>query len=117
MNQDAVRAALRDLALELAGLLPERAEAIAEAFARARASPGSVEARENLRVLAHRMRGSAGSHGFEELSVEAGLIEDALLAGGDAVPAEAWDGMAERVAKIRAGAASAAREAREEGDG
>jgi hypothetical protein len=111
MREDAVRSALRELARELAVLLPARADAIAEAFERARANPSSVEARESLRVLAHRMRGSAGSHGFDGLSREAGVIEDCLLAGKESLAADVWSLLAARVGEIRAGAERAAREA------
>jgi HPt (histidine-containing phosphotransfer) domain-containing protein len=111
MNHDAVRAALRELARELAPLLPERAEAIAAAFAQAHANPESGEAREALRVLVHRMRGTAGSHGFHDLSVEAGCIEDEILAGDERGIDEAtWTELAARVETIRAGAARAARD-------
>ncbi|MGO8995015.1 MAG: Hpt domain-containing protein [Polyangiaceae bacterium] len=115
MNADAVREALRELAREMAALLPERADAIAKAFERARANPESGEAREGLRVLAHRMRGSAGSHGFAELSRDAGVIEDEILAAGSILTAEVWALLAARVAQICAEASRAAREASAEG--
>jgi hypothetical protein len=114
VTHDAVRAALRELARELAPLLPERARAIAVAFERARANPDDREARGTLRLLVHRMRGTAGSHGFLDLSREAGCIEDGIMAE-DAEAASDWASWAERVEKIRAGAERAARDAASEG--
>jgi HPt (histidine-containing phosphotransfer) domain-containing protein len=112
----AVRDAIRELARELAVLLPERADAITTAFERARANPENLEARETLRVLVHRLRGSAGSHGFDGLSREAGLIEDCLLAEGESLAeAGTWQRLAARVGEIRIGAERAAREAEGEG--
>ena len=115
MTEDPVRAALRELSRELAVLLPERARAIAAAFDRARANPESVEAREALRVLVHRMRGSAGSHGFHELSRDAGLIEDELLGGESSFSQEVWSRLASRVEEIRTRAERVARDAESPG--
>lgn len=112
MTAEAVRNAIRELARELAVLLPARAEAITIAFERARASPENLEARETLRVLVHRLRGSAGSHGFDELSREAGLIEDCLLAEGESLAERGtWQRLAAWVGEIRTGAERAASEA------
>jgi HPt (histidine-containing phosphotransfer) domain-containing protein len=116
VTTDDVRAALVELARELATVLPARADAIAAAFARARANPESSEAREELRGLAHRMRGTAGSHGFHDLSVEAGSIEDEILSrAGSVIPESAWALLAARVESIRAGAARAADDAAKAG--
>jgi HPt (histidine-containing phosphotransfer) domain-containing protein len=116
MTRDPVRVALRELAQELAPLLPARAEAIASAFETARARPESADARESLRLLAHRMRGTAGSHGFHALSKSAGLIEDRILsADGTVLDDEAWVAIAEYVQDIRDGAARAPHEIPSEG--
>jgi hypothetical protein len=66
----------------------------------------------------HRLRGSAGSHGFDGLSREAGVIEDCLLAGGEALADEGtWRLLAARVGEIQRGAERAAREAEGEARG
>ncbi len=111
MNQDALRAALRELATELAPLLPERAEAISRAFEDARAQPENGDAREKLRVLVHRLRGTAGSHGFHAISRSAGLIEDRILsAAGAPLDDAAWLALAGYVADVKDCAARAPQE-------
>jgi HPt (histidine-containing phosphotransfer) domain-containing protein len=108
VKKDAIRAALRELAMELAPLLAARAEAISQAFEDARAQPESGDAREKLRVLAHRLRGTAGSHGFHAISRSAGLIEDRILsAPGAPLDDAAWLVLAGYVADVKDGAARA----------
>jgi len=50
--------------------LPAKARAVSEALAK--------DDRGTAALLAHRLRGTAGSYGFAEVSVAAGSIEDAL---------------------------------------
>ncbi len=112
MNKEAVQQALKELARELAPLLGDRAEAIRSAFEAARvAAPDDREKREQLRILAHRLRGTAGSHGFTAISDDAGHIEEKLIAAGDgAIDATSWTTIAGHVEGIRVAAARAARE-------
>lgn len=53
--------------------LPERLEAIESAFRDAEL--------ETLQVLAHGLRGSGGTYGFDSLSQAAGVLEEGLRAG------------------------------------
>jgi CheY-like chemotaxis protein len=109
-RHEEVRAAARELARELAVTLPDRAGELAEAFGRARAAPESDEARDAVRRVAHRLRGTAGSHGFAAIGAAAASIEDALLAGR---PDDAtWTALAAHVARVHDEAARAAQEAR-----
>lgn len=45
---------------------------------------GQVEVRDELRALAHRVRGTAGSYGFSEVSAAMARIENLLDAGLEA---------------------------------
>lgn len=72
-----VLAALRELQLEYGKVLPELAGKLAEVFRKAIAEPDiQLVALEELRALAHKLRGSAGSYGFPDVGVWATRIED-----------------------------------------
>jgi len=76
--------ALAALRAEYLAHLPELLAELALLVAR---GATDVEARERARVAAHRLRGTAGSYGFEAAGELAGRIEDTLDEGA-AVPAE-----------------------------
>ncbi len=71
---DELEAELAALRLEYAASLSPKARAIVVALA---------TDREEARALAHRLRGTAGSFGFAEVSAAAGALEDALERGED----------------------------------
>jgi CheY-like chemotaxis protein len=85
---------------EYVAALPSRVEELAAAVVQARrpSDAGSVEA---ARTLAHKLRGSAGSHGLAAVSEAAGRIEDAL--GAVTVSgARAWDEIDAALARLHA---------------
>jgi HPt (histidine-containing phosphotransfer) domain-containing protein len=63
-----------------------------------------------LRVAAHKLRGSAATYGFPALSALAASIEEALIASGGAPSASAITGVGEALAAARVEAHRAARE-------
>lgn len=69
---DDVERALAELRREYARELPAKVSAIVEALAR--------NDRATATLLAHRLRGTAGSYGFAEVSAAAATIEAALEA-------------------------------------
>jgi two-component system OmpR family response regulator len=81
--------------------LPGRVEVLAAALDRARADRG-IEILEDARTLAHKLRGSAGSHGMDRLSEAAGRIEEALRRAGGVHGEDAWDQVDKALAAVRA---------------
>jgi CheY-like chemotaxis protein len=81
--------------------LPRRVEVLAAALERARADRG-IDTLEDARTLAHKLRGSAGSHGMDRLSEEAGRIEEALRRAGGVHGEDAWDQVDRALAAVRA---------------
>jgi HPt (histidine-containing phosphotransfer) domain-containing protein len=69
---------LTALRVDYAERLPARVRRIARALRASRRAPGDAELRERARVLAHRLRGTAGSYGLPAVGAAAGRIEDAL---------------------------------------
>jgi HPt (histidine-containing phosphotransfer) domain-containing protein len=67
---DADLAPLVDLFVED---LPDRAELLLDRL--------QVSDFEGLRRLAHQMSGAAGSYGFQEITTEAAVLEDAIIRG------------------------------------
>lgn len=70
-----VMAALRELQEAYAEALPGLAAGLLDAVRRARADAKAKDALEMSRVLSHRLRGTAGSYGFFEISELAAGIE------------------------------------------
>jgi CheY-like chemotaxis protein len=86
----ALEAALAAQRAEYASVLPRRIEALTSALAAAR-EKGSVPMLEAARVLAHKLRGSAGSHGLLTISEAAAAIEEAIRhAEGDPAASGLW---------------------------
>jgi CheY-like chemotaxis protein len=81
--------------------LPRRVELLAAALDKARAEAGT-ETLEAARTLAHKLRGSAGSHGLPGLSEAAGRIEAALRAAAAADGADLqWEPIDAAMAALR----------------
>jgi HPt (histidine-containing phosphotransfer) domain-containing protein len=78
--------------------LKVRLDELAEALARAR--EGALESRDQARLLAHRLAGTAGSYGYDGAGRHAATIE--LLLAADAPLGEAdWRVIAEALAAAR----------------
>lgn len=105
-----IAAAARELAREFAEVLPERVEALAAALAEAKLAPGNAEKREHVIHLAHRLAGTAGSHGFEDVGVAARAIEDLLVDHASHASLEAAHvrRLDDRLAAVKEGAESVA---------
>ncbi len=73
-GHDALAALYRDYAKSL----PRRVRRIGDALRASRRAPGDARSLEKARTLAHRLRGTAGSYGFEAVSAAAGRVEDAI---------------------------------------
>ncbi len=73
-DDEALRRELTLLQQEFVAELPAR-------LARLAAALEQPEPRTEARRLAHQLRGSAGSYGLDAVSVAAGELEEALLAG------------------------------------
>jgi hypothetical protein len=65
-------------------MLPGRVRRIARAVRASRRAPGDADLRERARLLAHKLRGTAGSYGHPAVGTAAGRVEEALGRG-------AWD--------------------------
>ncbi len=87
-NTDPLERELAALRQDYARTLVERVSEITAAVGSAQASPSNQVALSHARNLAHRLRGSAGSYGFDELGAYAARIEEALVNAGK-LPAEA----------------------------
>lgn len=78
--------ALEELRANYRVELPERLEELSRALTAAWESSADLEGLNQVRVLAHRLRGTASSYGFLQVGEEAGQIEDlvieAIAAGG-----------------------------------
>ena len=70
--------------------LPGKLEELRKAVLVARSAPDDAAARSNARLLAHRLSGTAGSYGFPDESVAAGVVESQALAA-DTAPAAQRD--------------------------
>jgi HPt (histidine-containing phosphotransfer) domain-containing protein len=79
-HDELIRAAFAELHVEFASKLPERVRVVAAAIRAAEASRDDAELRAQARGAAHRLRGSAGSYGFPEISATSARIEEALIA-------------------------------------
>ena len=83
-------AAVAELRAEYLPTIPEKLAILESLVLRARAE-GDGDSREELRALAHRLRGTMGSYGFAEIGAPIGRIEDALAPPGGAEPrADIW---------------------------
>ena len=81
----AARAAAEALAELRAGYateLPERVERLAHALHAWHRAPADATRLELARVLAHKLRGTAGSYGFPEVGEAAGRVEEAVKRAG-----------------------------------
>jgi HPt (histidine-containing phosphotransfer) domain-containing protein len=89
-----VLAALRELQAEYGKVLPTLVATLAGALERAKGARSDGEALEEVRLQAHRLRGTAGSYGFREVGEAAIRIEEtvrAMQAGGEgAMPGDPW---------------------------
>ena len=72
--------------------LPGKLEELRRAVRLARATPGDIAARRQARTLAHRLSGTAGSYGFPDESVAAGVVEAQAVAC-DTAPEAARDAL------------------------
>jgi HPt (histidine-containing phosphotransfer) domain-containing protein len=102
--REEIAAAARELAQEFAEVLPARVEALASALAEAKAAPESEALRDQLVLLAHRLAGTAGSHGFDAVGEEARAIENLVVDQGAAMCSDErhWRELEERMAAVRA---------------
>ena len=64
-----------------------------------------------VRRAAHQLRGSGGSHGFPQISLPAGELEDAALAMDRCAVGAALDELGAACSRVRAGVAPGEREA------
>lgn len=80
------------LKVEYGRELPGKLEELRRAVRLARASPGDTAARKLARTLAHRLSGTAGSYGFPDESVAAGVAESQAVAC-DTAPEAARDAL------------------------
>ncbi len=67
---------MADLVELFTGELPKRIESIESAF--------EAQSWDSLRTIAHQLKGSAPSYGFESIGQAAGKVEHGVVAGPDA---------------------------------
>jgi chemotaxis protein histidine kinase CheA len=77
-RDEEIEAAFLELRREFALTLPAKLRELEESVRGSRARPSDKAAWELARQTAHRLRGTAGTYGFEEEGEAAGVIEDAL---------------------------------------
>ena len=107
-HQSQAHDALRALRAEYAKEVPSRVRRLARALRAWRRAPADAPSMERARVLAHRLRGTAGSYGFAAMGEAAGRVEDGILRAVSA-PVEAHDAAwAELWTALRAAEAVAA---------
>jgi diguanylate cyclase (GGDEF)-like protein len=95
---------LARLRQEYARALPAKLDSLAAALDRLRETPGSADLLEAARLLAHRLRGTAGSYGFVDVSAAAGRIEDILVEAPPGGPGPAaWEGLEAALGDARSG--------------
>jgi len=111
--------ALAQLKRVYARELPTKLAGIAEALRQARAFPEDAKVRGRAKSAAHKLRGSAGSHGFAEVGQAAGRIEEALILvdRGDRSPADAslWEALDRAVEEAAAASGAPVDEEAEDG--
>jgi diguanylate cyclase (GGDEF)-like protein len=71
--------AFRTLQAEYARSLPHKLRELAGAVNLVRQEPANAQALDLARQVAHRLRGTAGSYGFEGAGAAAGVVEDVLI--------------------------------------
>ncbi|AKT43717.1 Hpt domain-containing protein [Chondromyces crocatus] len=104
----AIRAALEEMRSEYRAVVPQQLDEIAVHLAQARSGGDEAsvaEALTQMRRLAHRIRGTAGSFGWVSLSQAAGAIEDALEEGAVSLPDETTLHLAAALEEARAAVA------------
>lgn len=79
-QNELIRAAFAELHVEFASKVPARVGVVAATIRAAEASRDDAELRAEACGAAHRLRGSAGSYGFPEISATSARLEDALIA-------------------------------------
>ncbi len=77
-----------DIVRDYARQLPARLEELRNAIARLADDSEDEDARFAVRRIAHKLRGSAGSYGYEEVADVAGRIDDGLAKGELPAPEE-----------------------------
>lgn len=101
-DADMLTPLLADLFADFARALPGQLEELAALLAVARGAPGDAAARGRLMALAHQLRGSAGTYGFEAVGDVCAQLEEVLNAFGDRPHApELWVALTELVAQAR----------------
>ncbi|WP_044238433.1 Hpt domain-containing protein [Chondromyces apiculatus] len=85
-REAAIQAALAEMRVEYRAQLPGYLDEISTCIARVQRGEGDADDLARARLLAHRIRGTAGSYGWSALSQALGRVEDTLEAG-DAAPA------------------------------
>ena len=78
-REAAIRAALAELREEYRQITPGQLRELGALIEQARRGEAAAEALPQARMLAHRIRGTAGSYGWAPVGEAAGRIEDALL--------------------------------------
>jgi HPt (histidine-containing phosphotransfer) domain-containing protein len=89
-----VLAALRELQAEYGKVLPTLVATLASTLERAKGEQPEEGALEEVRLQAHRLRGTAGSYGFRDVGDAAIRIEETVRVmqqgGGGALPGDPW---------------------------
>jgi chemotaxis protein histidine kinase CheA len=96
---------MRELRDAFSLLLPAKLRELDEAVRLARVAPADRPAWERAHLIAHRLRGTAGSYGFDEEGETAGVIEDALEVVAQDDPSardRAWADIAGALEKLAA---------------
>ena len=78
----------RELREHYLSVAQAKVDALRAALIEARGQPAEGGAVERLRVLVHKIAGSAGGYGFDSLGMAAKALEKQILAAPDPLPAE-----------------------------
>ena len=85
--------------------LPHRVDEMISLAETYKEDPEDVDLNQRLRLLVHKLRGTAGTHGLQKLSEEAGLLEDMLReihSTGAVADMEFWRAADFSIARIKA---------------
>jgi CheY-like chemotaxis protein len=108
-DADTLSPLLADLFADFARALPGQLERLERLLAEARAAPEDAERRERVRTLAHQLRGSSGTYGFDAVGDACAQLDDVLEAFGASPPTPAlWQALEGMVAEAKAALAEQA---------
>ncbi|MCI0571492.1 MAG: Hpt domain-containing protein [Myxococcaceae bacterium] len=103
---DALGPLLEDLLERFARTLPGQVETLSTLLADARANPKDADRQQRLRALAHQLRGTCGSYGYDAVGAACAQMEDVLEAFGAHPSAKMWEALEGMLADARAGLAA-----------